>query len=38
MLLAATGMRASEALNVRVKDIDFDYNPIIIYVRGETLK
>ena len=27
MLLAATGMRAVEALNIRVKDIDFDNKP-----------
>ena len=33
--LAATGMRASEALNIQIKDIDFDNKPAIIYVRGE---
>ena len=27
MLLAATGMRATEALHIRVKDIDFEKNP-----------
>src|SRR6476659_9299154 len=38
MLLAATGMRASEALNICVKDVDFDNKPAIIYVRGENTK
>lgn len=38
MLLAATGMRASEALNIRVKDIDFDKNPATLYVRKENTK
>jgi hypothetical protein len=27
MLLAAIGMRAGEALSIRVKDVDFDSNP-----------
>jgi integrase len=35
MLLAATGIRAVEALNIRVKDIDFDNKPATIYVKGE---
>jgi integrase len=38
MLLASTGMRAVEALNIRIKDIDFDNKPSIIYVRGENTK
>ena len=38
MLLAATGMRAVEALNIRIKDIDFDNKPATIYVRGENTK
>jgi integrase len=38
MLLAATGMRAVEALNIRVKDIDFDNKPSRIFVRGENTK
>jgi len=27
MLLEAIGMRAGEALSIRVKDVDFDSNP-----------
>ena len=38
MLLAATGMRASEALHIRVKDIDFEKHPAELYVRGENTK
>src|SRR3954451_5465952 len=38
MLLAATGMRASEALHIRVKDIDFEKHPTELYVRGENTK
>jgi integrase len=38
MLLAATGMRATEALHIRVKDIDFDNKPATIYVRRENTK
>ena len=38
MLLAATGMRAVEALNIRIKDIDFENKPATIYVRGENTK
>ena len=38
MLLAATGMRAVEALHIRVKDIDFDNKPARIFVRGENTK
>jgi integrase len=38
MLLAATGMRAVEALSIRVKDLDFDSNPAKLFVRGEYTK
>jgi integrase len=38
MLLVATGMRATEALNICVKDIDYDNKPAIIYVSGENTK
>jgi integrase len=38
MLLAATGMRASEALHIRVKDIDFEKHPVELYVKGENTK
>src|SRR6478672_11179642 len=38
MLLAATGMRASEALYIRVKDVDFEKHPAELYVRGENTK
>jgi integrase len=35
ILLAATGMRATEALSIRIKDIDFNSNPAKLFVRGE---
>src|SRR5919199_459724 len=38
MLLAATGMRATEALCIRIKDFDFKSNPARIFVRGEYTK
>jgi integrase len=38
MLLAATGIRAVEALYICVKDIDPDNGPARIYVRGENTK
>lgn len=38
LLLAATGMRAVEALCVRVKDIDFESKPARLFVRGENTK
>ncbi len=38
ILLAATGMRAVEALSIRIKDIDFDSNPAKLFVRGEYTK
>jgi integrase len=38
MLLAGTGMRATEALSVRVKDLDLQSNPATVFVRGEYTK
>jgi integrase len=38
MLLAATGMRATEALSIRIKDIDFKASPAKVFVRGECTK
>ena len=38
MLLAATGMRATEALHVCIKDIDFKKDPAELYFRGENTK
>ena len=38
MILAATGMRATEALNIRIKDIDFEKHPAELYIRGENTK
>jgi integrase len=38
MLLAATGMRAVEALHICIKDIDYDNKPARIYLRGENTK
>ena len=38
ILLATTGMRAVEALSIRIKDIDFDSNPARVFVRGEFTK
>src|SRR6476659_5362731 len=38
MLLAATGMRASEALHIHIKDIDFEKHPTELYIRGENTK
>ncbi len=38
MLLAGTGMRAVEALSIRIKDIDLLSNPARLFVRGETTK
>jgi integrase len=37
-LLAATGMRATEALMLRNKDFDFESDPPIVRVRGEFTK
>jgi integrase len=38
MLLAATGMRAVEALSIRTKDLDLQSNPPKLFVRGEFTK
>jgi integrase len=38
MLLAGTGMRATEALSIRIKDIDLKSNPAKVFVRGEYTK
>jgi integrase len=39
MLLAATGLRASESLSIRIKDLHLDSNnPAIVFVRGEYTK
>ena len=38
MLLAATGLRAVEALSTRITDLDFDSNPPMLFVRGECTK
>jgi integrase len=38
ILLAASGMRAVEALSIRIKDLDFDSNPAKVFVRGEYTK
>ena len=38
MLLAATGMRAVEALSIRIKDLDLQSNPPKLFVRGEFTK
>lgn len=38
MLLAATGMRAVEALSIRIKDIDFKSSPPQVFLRGQFTK
>jgi integrase len=38
MLLAGTGMRATEALSIRIKDLDLKSNPAKVFVRGEYTK
>jgi len=38
MLLAATGMRATKALYIHIKDLDFDNKSATIYNRGENTK
>lgn len=38
MFLASTGWRASEALSVRLQDIDFDAKPVRVNLRGENAK
>jgi integrase len=38
MLLAATGMRATEALSIRIKDLDLESQAARLFVRGEYTK
>jgi integrase len=38
MLLTATGMRATEALHIRVKDIDFEKSPADFILDEKTPK
>jgi Phage integrase family len=38
MLLASTGMRATEALSIRIQDLDFDSEPSKVFLRGEYTK
>ncbi len=38
LLLASTGMRAAEALSIRIKDLDLSSNPARLFVRGEFTK
>jgi integrase len=38
MLLAATGLRASEALSIRVCDVEIDVHPVKVFIRGEYTK
>ncbi|MFL6424545.1 MAG: tyrosine-type recombinase/integrase [Nitrososphaeraceae archaeon] len=38
VLLAATGMRATEALSIRIRDLDLTSNPAKVFVRGEYTK
>jgi integrase len=38
MLLASTGLRAVEALSIRIKDIDFNSSPPKVTIRGEYTK
>ena len=38
MLLASTGMRASEALSIRLADCDLNMNPPKLLIRGEFTK
>ena len=38
MLLASTGMRATEALSIRLKDLDLESNPAKLIIRGQYTK
>jgi integrase len=38
LLLAATGMRAGEALSIRIKDLDLHSKPVKLFIRGEYTK
>jgi len=37
-LLASTGLRAMEALSIRLKDLDFNNNPAKLTIRGKYTK
>jgi integrase len=38
ILLASTGLRATEALSIRLKDLDFESNPTKLALRGQYTK
>ena len=38
MLLAATGMRAAEAISIRICDLHLEHNPPRLFIRGEYTK
>lgn len=38
MLLAASGLRASEALSIRICDVEFHADPVKVFIRGEYTK
>ena len=38
LLLAATGMRAGEALSIRIKDLDLQSKPVKLFIGGEYTK
>ena len=38
MLLASTGLRVTEALSIRLKDLDLESNPVKLIIRGEFTK
>lgn len=38
MFLACTGMRATEALSIRLIDVGFDADPVEVFIRGEYTK
>jgi integrase len=38
MLLASTGLRATEGLSIRLKDLDLESNPAKLIIRGEFTK
>lgn len=38
MLLAASGLRALEALSIRICDVNFDTDPVKVFIRGEYTK
>lgn len=38
MLLAASALRASGALSIRICDVEFDAHPVKVFIRGEYTK